>query len=86
MCPLAIALSACAPVLRSEPGPAPTQEFEIRNDRAFLGEESIRPWELRCGNALMDQDATERLVRSLDNGADPLPDPRDCAGGAGRGR
>lgn len=47
--------------------PLATREFEIRNDRAFLGGVEIRLWGLRCGNALYSQTVTERHVRALDN-------------------
>ncbi len=46
--------------------PAATREFEIRNDRAFLGGVEVRLWGLRCGNALHSQTVTERHVRALD--------------------
>ncbi len=46
---------------------APTREFEIRGDRAFLGGQQIDLWGLRCGNALYSQTVTERHVRALDN-------------------
>jgi hypothetical protein len=47
--------------------PAPTREFEIRNDRAFLGGHEVDLWGLRCGNALHSQAITERHIRNLDN-------------------
>lgn len=46
--------------------PAPTREFEIRNDRAFLGGQQVQLWGLRCGNALYSQTVTERHVRAMD--------------------
>lgn len=46
---------------------APTREFEIRGDRAFLGGKQVELWGLRCGNALMSPAVTERHVRALDN-------------------
>jgi hypothetical protein len=46
--------------------PSPTREFEIRDDRAYLGGEEIDLWGLRCGNALYSQTVTERHVRALD--------------------
>ncbi|SIN77698.1 hypothetical protein SAMN05444166_0784 [Singulisphaera sp. GP187] len=47
--------------------PTPTREFEIRNDRAFLGGQEVDLWGLRCANALMSQAVAERHVRALDN-------------------
>lgn len=47
--------------------PSPTREFQIRNDRAFLGGVEVRLWGLRCGNALYSPTVTERHVRALDN-------------------
>lgn len=46
--------------------PSPTREFEIRNDRAFLGGHEIDLWGVRCGNALYSPTVTERHVRALD--------------------
>ncbi len=50
-----------------EPDIAPTREFEIRNDRAYLGGEPVKLWGLRCGNALHSDAITERHIRNLDN-------------------
>jgi hypothetical protein len=47
--------------------PAPTREFEIRNDRAWLGGHEVKLWGLRCGNALHSEAIAERHVRNLDN-------------------
>ncbi len=47
--------------------PLPTREFEIRNDRAFLGGHEVDLWGLRCGNALHSWTVTERHVRAMDN-------------------
>lgn len=47
--------------------PAPTREFEIRKDRAYLGGQPVDLWGLRCGNALHSEGITERHVRNLDN-------------------
>ncbi len=44
-----------------------TKEFEIRNDRSFLGGKEVKLWGIRCGNALMSQAVTERHVRNIDN-------------------
>lgn len=55
------------PAKRQAGSPAPTREFEIRGDRAFLGGVEVDLWGLRCGNALMSPAVTERHVRALDN-------------------
>lgn len=47
--------------------PAPTREFEIKGDRAYLGGHQVNLWGLRCGNALHSEVITERHVRNLDN-------------------
>ena len=47
--------------------PAPTREFEIKDDRAFLGGAEVDLWGVRCGNALQSPSVTERHVRALDN-------------------
>ncbi len=60
-----IALAQPSQVLAAED--AMTREFEIRNDRAYLGGQEIKLWGIRCGNALMSQAVTERHVRNLDN-------------------
>ncbi|MFO0950277.1 MAG: hypothetical protein U0835_03825 [Isosphaeraceae bacterium] len=44
----------------------PTREFEIRNDRPYLGGRPVRLWGLRCGNALHSRAVTERHVNALD--------------------
>jgi hypothetical protein len=54
------------PVHAADP-PQPTREFEVRNDRAYLGGEPVKLWGLRCGNALHSAAITERHVRNLDN-------------------
>ena len=43
-----------------------TREFEIRGDRPFLGGKQVELWGLRCGNALLQPDVTERHVNNLD--------------------
>jgi len=43
-----------APAALAE-GVAPTREFEVRGDRAWLGGHEIDLWGLRCGNALYSQ-------------------------------
>jgi hypothetical protein len=45
----------------------PTKEFEIRNDRAYLGGQLVELWGIRCGNALYSTGVTERHVRAMDN-------------------
>src|SRR5690606_28740250 len=57
-------LAWAAPVALQDP--APTREFEIRADRAFLGGHPVALWGLRCGNALHSWTVTERHVRALD--------------------
>ena len=47
--------------------PAATREFEIKNDRPYLGGQQIDLWGLRCGNALYSEVVTERHIRNLDN-------------------
>ena len=55
-----------AAAVGAEP-PAATKEFEIRENRPYLGGELIDLWGLRCGNALYSPAVTERHVRNLDN-------------------
>ena len=67
-----LVLVAMIAVFSSTPGTAAdktpaTRQFEIRNDRPFLGGKPIDLWGLRCGNALYSDAVTERHVRSLDN-------------------
>src|SRR5262245_31849798 len=47
--------------------PAPTREFEIKDDRPFLGGKRVDLWGIRCGNALMSWAVTERHIRCFDN-------------------
>lgn len=47
--------------------PAPTREFEIKNDQPSLGGQPVKLWGLRCANALYSTAITERHVRNLDN-------------------
>ncbi len=47
--------------------PGPTKEFEIRNERAYLGGQEVDLWGLRFGNGLFSEAVTERIVRNLDN-------------------
>src|SRR5262245_27583310 len=46
--------------------PAATREFEIRDDRPYLGGRQVDLWGLRCGNAQHSWTVTERHVRALD--------------------
>ena len=48
------------------PSPQPTREFEIRNDRPFLGGQPVDLWGLRCGNALYSAAVTERTINGFD--------------------
>jgi hypothetical protein len=60
---------AASPAVAQEPNqPAPqaTKEFEIRNDRSYLGGQPIRIWGVRSGNALYSWNVTERHVNCLD--------------------
>jgi len=47
--------------------PVATKEFEIRNDRAFLGGQEVRLWGIRCGNAIHSEVVTQRHIQNLDN-------------------
>ena len=53
--------------VRADDEPPATREFEIRNDRAYLGGHPVNLWGLRCGNALYSTVVTERHIRNLDN-------------------
>lgn len=66
-CLTGVALSAPAADPAPLPPPGETREFEIRNDRAFLGGQEVDLWGLRCGNALHSDAVTERHIRNLDN-------------------
>jgi hypothetical protein len=70
--------SNCPPAPANQPEPSPppaslgptigpTREFEIRDDRAYLGGAQVDLWGIRWGNALMSVAVTERHVRNLDN-------------------
>lgn len=61
---VAIVVSCSRAVLADE---TPTREFEIKNDRAFLGGHEVDLWGLRCGNALYSDAVTERHIRNFDN-------------------
>lgn len=62
------ALFATLPLVGAAVEPAaPTKEFEVRNERAYLGGHEIKLWGLRCGNALYSPAVTERHIRNLDN-------------------
>jgi len=61
--------TAAGPMIAIKP-PEPsanTKEFEIRNDRAFLGGHEVDLWGLRCGNAFFSDAVTERFIRNFDN-------------------
>lgn len=45
----------------------PTKEFEIRNDRAYLGGQEVDLWGIRAGNAFFNDAVTERFIRNFDN-------------------
>jgi hypothetical protein len=47
--------------------PVATREFEIKNDRPYLGGQPIDLWGLRCGNAQFSEAVTERHIRNFDN-------------------
>ncbi|QDT56065.1 hypothetical protein Pan44_41150 [Caulifigura coniformis] len=47
--------------------PVATREFEIRNDRPFLGGQEVRLWGIRCGNAIHSEVVTQRHIQNLDN-------------------
>ena len=61
---LAVVLSSA---LSARGEQSPTREFEIKNERAFLGGHEIDLWGLRCGNALYSEAVTERHIRNFDN-------------------
>lgn len=63
-----LALGAATATAAADDGPPPasTREFEIRNDRAYLGGQEVRLWGMRCGNALLNASVTERHINSLD--------------------
>jgi hypothetical protein len=70
---IALVVIACVcPVPRvaaqgpNEQTPTRTKEFEIRNDRSYLGGQPIRLWGVRSGNALYSWNVTERHVNCLD--------------------
>src|ERR1700722_2526559 len=67
---LLVAPSLVSPAVGSETAeekPAPTRQFEVRDDRPFLGGKPIDLWGLRCGNALMSDAVAERHIRNFDN-------------------
>jgi hypothetical protein len=61
-----IAVFSGTPGIADDKTPA-TRQFEVRNDRPFLGGKPIDLWGLRCGNALYSDAVAERHVRNLDN-------------------
>ena len=54
-------------VPQSTDPPTESKEFEIKNDRAYLGGHQINLWGLRCGNAFCSDAVTERFIRNFDN-------------------
>ena len=60
-------LLACGYLANAADAPPATREFEIRNDRAYLGGQPVNLWGLRCGNALHSTVITERHIRNFDN-------------------
>ncbi len=54
-------------VVEPPSAPAETKEFEIKNDRAYLGGHEVDLWGLRCGNAFYSDAVTERYIRNFDN-------------------
>jgi hypothetical protein len=54
-------------IVTPPPPPAETKEFEIKNERAFLGGREVDLWGLRCGNAFFSDAVTERFIRNFDN-------------------
>lgn len=56
-----------APVPKPPEPVAETKEFEIRDDRPFLGGHEVDLWGLRCGNAFLSDAVTERFIRNFDN-------------------
>jgi hypothetical protein len=64
---VAILLTTCVLESGLRADDSPTREFEIRNDRAFLGGEPVELWGIRCGNALHSEVITERHIRNFDN-------------------
>lgn len=63
---LAVTALASGSARAQQGDPAPTREFEIRDDRAFLGGQPFEMWGIRSGNALYDDAVAERHVRALD--------------------
>ncbi len=47
--------------------PRETKEFEIRENRPYLGGHEVDLWGLRCGNAFCSNAVTERYIRNFDN-------------------
>ncbi len=64
---LVLSTIAFAGPIRAADEPAATKEFEIRQDRAYLGGQQVDLWGLRCGNALHSEAIAERHIRNLDN-------------------
>jgi hypothetical protein len=62
---LILTVLAVRPIVADDP--TPTREFEVRDDRAWLGGNPVNLWGLRCGNALHSEVITERHIRNFDN-------------------
>lgn len=66
---LSVALLFVIPSVRAQQ-PAPTHEFRVHDERAWLDGVPVDLWGIHCGNALKSRPLTERLVRGLDAMAD----------------
>ena len=66
-CILAIVVLTSTVHAQAKGGTAPTKDFSLCGDRAYLNGREVKLWGLRCGNALNSQAVTERHVRNLDN-------------------
>jgi hypothetical protein len=61
------ALALATSVAGAQDGPKrPTREFEICNERPYLGGQRVELWGVRCSNALLNRSVTERHVNCLD--------------------
>lgn len=62
-----VTASGTAVVLKPSDANPETNEFQIRNDRPYLGGHEVDLWGLRCGNAFASDAITERYIRNFDN-------------------